>query len=215
MSDIFILNDKRFEGAKNLPVIGFRFFDKNIDLSSYNALIFTSKNGVEAIDRIDKRWREIASFSIGKGTSKAVREKGGNLVFTASSSYGDDFAKEIVPLLKGKKALFLRAKVVTSRLNEILRENGIDLDEEVVYETICQECSKLSKPPKNSIIIFSSPSTIECFFRCFSWDESYTAVTIGKKTASFMPKEIKYFLSKEQTIDSCIEFAGKLRKKLL
>ena len=215
LSDIFVLSDRKFKGAKNLSVIKFDYFKKDIDLSKYDALIFTSKNGIEAIDRIDKSWRKIASFCIGKGTKKEAEKKGGNCVFTASSSYGDDFAREIVPLLKGKRALFLRAKVVTSKLNEILRRNGINLDEEIVYETSCVECEKLFAPPKNSVIIFSSPSTIECFFRCFSWDESYKAVVIGKKTASFMPKEIKYFLSNEQTIPSCIEFAGKLRKKSL
>ncbi len=215
MNNIFILSDKRFEGALNLPVIEFKFFDKKIDLKKYEALIFTSKNGVEAIERIDKSWREFPSFSIGKGTQKAVLEKGGNNVFTASSSYGDDFAKEITPLLKDKKVLFLRAKEVTSSLNTILKENGVFLDEEVVYETLCADCKKLSTPPEDSIIIFSSPSTIKCFFKCFRWDESYTAVTIGKKTASFMPKNMKYFLSKEQTIDSCIKFARNLRKKIL
>ncbi len=215
MSEIFVLSDKKFKGAKNLPVIKFNFFDKKIDLSKYDALVFTSKNGVEAIDRIDKRWREIPSFSIGKGTSKAVKEKGGNLVFTASSSYGDDFAKEIVPLLKGKRALFLRAKEVTSFLNKILKDNGVMLDEEIVYETVCNECNNLFTPPEHSIIIFSSPSTIKCFFNCFKWMESYKAVVIGKKTASFMPESIKYFLSDKQTIDSCIKFAGKLRKKSL
>ena len=215
MSDIFVLSGKKFKGAKNLPVIEFKFFDKKIELDKYDALIFTSKNGVEAIERIDKSWRKIPSYSIGSGTSKAVKEKEGNLVFTASSSYGDDFAKEIVPLLQGKRVLFLRAKEVTSFLNKILKDNKISLDEEIVYETVCADCKKLFTPPKNSIIIFSSPSTIRCFFNCFDWDESYRAVVIGKKTASFMPKNIKYFLSDKQTIDSCIKFAGKLRKKSL
>jgi len=215
LSDIFVLSDKKFEGAKNLPVIKFNFFNKKIDLSNYQALVFTSKNGVEAIDRIDKSWRKIPSFSIGKGTSKEIRKKGGNLVFTASSSYGDDFAEEIVPLLKNKRVLFLRAKEVTSSLNKILKDNGVRLDEEIVYETVCNECDKLSSPPENSVIIFSSPSTVRCFFKCFEWKESYEAVVIGKKTASFMPDNIKYFLSDEQTIDSCIKFAGKLRKKSL
>ncbi len=215
LSKIFVLSDRKFKKALNLSVIKFKYLKKDIDLSGYDALIFTSKNGVEAIDRIDKKWKSIPSFSIGKGTSKEILKKGGNLVFTAASSYGDDFAKEIVPLLKDKKALFLRAKKVTSKLNEILKQNGVDLKEEIVYETVCNECENISPPPKDSIIIFSSPSTIECFFKCFSWDKSYKAVVIGKKTASFMPKNIKYFLSKEQNIPSCIEFAGKLRKKLL
>lgn len=209
MSSIYILSEKKFEGAKNLPVIKIKFLDKKIDLSNYDALIFTSKNGVEALDRVGSDWMDKEIYSIGSGTTKAIKEKGVQVAYTAKSSYGDDFAKEIGGLLKDKKVLFPRAKTVTSKLNEILKDLGVDLDEVIVYETICNE-SNLNKPEKDSAIIFSSPSTIECFFKIFSWDISYKAVVIGEKTASFMPKDIKYVLSAKQTIPACIEIAKSL-----
>jgi len=207
---IYILSEKKFDGALNLPVIKIEFLDFEIDLSKYNAIVFTSKNGVEAIDRVDKRWRDKEIYSIGGGTTKAIEDKGVEVTYTAKSSYGDNFAKEIREKLYGKKVLFLRAKVVTSHLNEILQNAGIDLSEVVAYETVCNS-KDISKPKKGSVIIFSSPSTIECFFKKFSWDKSYKAVVIGEKTASFMPKGIKYTLSPKQTIPDCI----KLGKYLL
>ena len=202
--NIYILSEKSYKGAKNLPCIIINYIKKSIDLSKYDALIFTSKNGVEAIDRIDKGWVKLPSYSIGSGTSKAIKELGGNVVYEAKSSYGNDFAKEIEDRLKNKKVLFLRAKQVTSKLNEILRKKGVKLFEEIVYETICNDCNLLQKPPKNSCIIFSSPSTIECFFKCFSWDSSYKAVIIGKVTAKSFDKNIPYIMSDETTISSCI-----------
>lgn len=202
---IYVLSEKKFEGAQNLPCIVIKYFQKNINFTDFDALIFTSKNGVEAVDKIDKSWRKIPSYSIGSGTSRAIKDYGANLVYEAKNSYGDDFAKEIKKRLQGKKVLFPRAKVVTSNLNNILKEAGVNLHEEVVYETICNECKNLQKPPKNSCIIFSSPSTIKCFFKCFEWDESYKAVLIGNVTAKEFPKDISFKLSDKTNIPSCIE----------
>ncbi len=201
---IYILSEKKFEGAKNLPCIVIKKIQKEIDLSYYEALVFTSKNGVEAINSINKEWKNIPSFSIGSGTSKAIKEFGGKLVYEAKNSYGDDFAKEIKDKLSGKRVLFLRAKKVTSKLNQILKDSGVLLDEEIVYETVCNDCKNLQTPPKGSCIVFSSPSTIKCFFECFSWDSSYKAVVIGEVTLKALPKNIPYILSNEPNIPSCI-----------
>ncbi len=209
MSDIFVLSQKRYEGVKNLPVIVFDYYDKEVDIRPYDALIFTSKNGVFALDQINGCWKSKDIYSIGTGTSQAVRELGGRIVYEAKSSYGDHFAREIRKRLYGKKVLFLRPKVVTSSLNTILLDAGVMLDEEIIYETRCNDCHNLTSPPEGSVIIFSSPSTITCFFRCFDWDESYKAVVIGEKTASFMPQDIPFVLSEKQTIPACVETAKK------
>jgi uroporphyrinogen-III synthase len=206
---IYILSQKEYEGAYNLPCIEIEYKDVSLSLKDYDALIFSSKNGVLALDRLEVLYKDIPIYSIGSGTSKALKSDT-NLVYEAKNSYGDDFAQEIKERLSGKKALFLRAKVVTSKLNKILKDAGVMLDEIVVYETKCADCSSLKTPEKGSIIIFSSPSTIECFFRCFEWDESFKAVVIGKVTASYMPKEVDFHLSDKQSIPSCIELAKTL-----
>ena len=212
---IYILSEKQYKDASNLPVILIKHISKNINLTPYDALIFSSKNGVIAVDKLTDSWKDIPSYSIGSGTSKEIQNHGGKIVYEARSSYGDDFASEIKQRLSGKKVLFLRAKVVTSSLNTILTDSGVLLEEVVVYETVCAECNSLTTPPKNSIIIFSSPSTIECFFKCFKWDKSFKAVVIGTKTASFMPKDIPYEMAPKQSIPSCIEFSKILSKKPL
>ena len=201
---IYILSEKKYKNTYNLPCIIISHIKKDIDLSSYDALIFTSKNGVEAIDNINKSWKILPSYSIGSGTSAVIRELGGNVVYEAKSSYGDDFAKEIKRRLGGKRVLFLRAKKVTSKLNQILKENGVLLDEQIVYETLCNECENLKKPESGSCIIFSSPSTVKCFFKCFEWDSSYKAVVIGEVTLKALPKDIPFILSDKPNIPSCI-----------
>ncbi len=206
---IYVLSEKRYKGAQNLAVIKIIFLNVKVDLNPFDALIFTSKNAVKAINNISQLWKSKEIYSIGKGTSEAVLNMNVKPTYTAISSYGDNFAKEIIPFLKEKKVLFLRAEIITSKLNTILLNESIDLDEKIIYKTVCNDMLK-TFPEKHSVIIFSSPSTIECFFKKFTWDNSYKAVAIGEKTASFIPKNIKYTISNEQTITSCIKLAKNL-----
>ena len=210
MNKIYLLNNDKYENVINFPMIKINFFRKKIDLQSYDALIFTSKNGVRAIDKIDKNWIKKDIYSIGQGTSREIKKYNANLVYTAKSSYGNSFALEIKERLKNKKVLFLRAKVVTSKLNKILIEADIKLDEETVYETTCRAYEEKKLIDKNSIIIFTSPTTVNCFFKNFKWDKSYKAVSIGKVTASFIPSYVNNIISEKQTIINCIKIAKTL-----
>ncbi len=209
---IYLLSDTFHEGVVNLPQIKVTCRDIELDLLSYNALIFSSKNGVKAIDKINKKWRKIPAYAIGKPTAKAIENLDGNLVYTSNFSYGDDFAQEILPKLKGKKVLFLRAKKVLSDLENILKKSNIDLISKVVYETTCRE-KTTKKLLKHSVIIFTSPSTANCFFNNYKWDKSYKAVCIGKVTAKALPNEISLHVSKTQTIEACITLAKTLIKQ--
>jgi len=201
------LSDTKIEGAGKLPLIEQIFFDKRIDFNEYDYLIFTSKNGVIAADKISNEWKEIKALAIGNATAKMVRKLGGKLAYKAKKFYGDEFAKEIAQNFdKNKRFLYLRAKKVLSNLTGILKNNGFKIDEEIVYETKCAECKNLKAPDKYSFIIFSSPSTVKCFFKCFKWDESYKAVAIGKKTASYIPSDIDYIVSSVQTLQGTVDF---------
>ncbi|WP_187647991.1 uroporphyrinogen-III synthase [Nitrosophilus labii] len=207
MGNIYILSNKDIQGANKLPVIKQIFFKKDLDFKKYDYLIFTSKNGVLAAEKISKEWREIPSLAIGEATAKMIEKYGGKVVFIAKKFYGDEFAKEISQNFdKNSKFLYLRAKRVLSKLAAILENRGFYVTESIVYETICEDCKKLKRPPKNSFIIFSSPSTIDCFFRCFGWDDSYKAVAIGKKTATYIPSNIDYIISPSQSLQATVDF---------
>jgi uroporphyrinogen-III synthase len=207
LSKIYLLNSDKFENIQNLPVIKINFFKQEIDFDLYDALIFTSKNAVRAVENINHLWRTKEIYSIGKGTSKEINKYSANLVMTSKNSYGDTFAQEIKAKLQGKKVLFPRAKVVTSKLNQILLDCGIDLEEKILYETTCEVIDKKNRPEKNSVIIFTSPSTVNCFLKNFDWDESYKAICIGKVTSKAIQNGIKVIYSDKQTISSCIEKA--------
>lgn len=208
---IYILSDKKVQNSKNLAVIEIEFLKKEIDLKEFDFIIFTSQNGVLALDSLNSEWKKTPSFAIGKATAKKIVDLNGNLIYTSISSHGDSFASEIISIIKDKKVLYIRAKKVASNLVSILRESNIHIVDKILYETKCSECDKLNKPEKDSYIIFSSPSTIECFFKCFEWDSSYKAVAIGKTTAKHIPKNVEFLVSPIQTLKGCVEFIWALR----
>jgi uroporphyrinogen-III synthase len=210
---IYLLGESFYQGVVNLPQIEVTCRDIELDLSPYNALVFSSKNGVKAINSINKKWRKIPSYAIGESTANEIRKLGGVVEFTASSSYGDSFAKELVERLIGRNCLFLRAKTVVTNLEQILKNSGVNIESKVVYETTCKEQTSLHVNQERVIFIFTSPSTVECFFKNHKWCDEFRAVCIGEVTAKALPDGIVSSISKTQTIQSCIELAKTIIKQ--
>jgi len=208
MSKIYLLNNLKYEGIENLEVFGIENIESDIDLSKYDALVFTSKNAIYSIDSFNKEWKKIPAYSIAEKTSNVIIEHNGNLVFTGLSSHGNEFAEELSHVLKNKKVLYIKALKTVSNIVGILKENSIDLDELIAYKTSCLETKKILE--NNSIFIFTSPSSVECFFKNYKWDDSYKAIVIGKTTADYLPKNINYIVSNKTSIDECIKLAKQL-----
>jgi len=207
MNDIYLLNDMKVDGVKNIPLLGIRFLSKQINVLEYDALVFTSKNAAYALDSFNIEWRSVPCFVIAQKTAKVIEELGGNIAYIGNSGHGNEFALELTDVLKGKKVLYLRAKKVVSRLVPLLKQAHIDVDEAIIYETACNKIENPEVPKKGSVIIFSSPSTIECFFENFAWNSSYKAVVIGQTTAQYLPKQVPYVVSKSTSIEECIALA--------
>ncbi len=204
---IYLFSDKHYEGVEHLPLIEIVFYDKKLSLESFDAIVFTSKNSVEALDRLTQQWKTLESFAIGEATASCIVQKGGTLVYTSKSAYGDDFAYNLIPLLQGKKVYFPRAKEIVSSLPDIIVAGHIELIQEFLYETHCLNYLKEDAPKQHSTLIFTSPSTVACFFKNFDWHESYKAIAIGHKTASSFPLHVNCQIAKQQTIEACIALA--------
>ena len=205
--NIFLLNDRKVKWAKNIPLFKIVYATKKINLDNYDAIIFTSKNAIEAIDYINKDWKKVPSYVISEQTAKLVKDLNGNLEYISKTKHGNEFAYEIVEKLKGKRVLYIRGAEIVSDLVNILQNNNINFNDEVVYENQFNEDAKKVKIPKNSKIIFTSPSTIKYFFKIFSWDDSYTAISIGKTTLKYFPKNIKPHIAEDTSFKSCVEKA--------
>ena len=168
-------------------------------------MIFTSKNAVYSLDSFNKDWKKVDSYAIAPKTANVIEKMGGKVNFTGITSHGDEFAQELITLLKNKKVLYIKALKTVSNLVKILKENDILVDELITYQTSCKKSNSSLKD--NSVFIFTSPSSVECFFKQYQWKNNYKAIVIGKTTAKYLPKEVNYTISSETSIDECINLA--------
>ena len=204
---IYLLSPLKKEGVISLPMISFKLVAKNIDFSYCDTLMFTSKQAVVYANTIDESWKNIPCIAIGGATKKKIEELGGEVIYYPKKFYGEVLAKDIQSFFSTKKILYLRPKVVSFDSKAYLEKVDIDLKEQILYETFCMNYDKKKKPKKNAIIIFTSPSTIKCFFKNFEWDSSYIAVLIGNATREHLPDYCRYVVADEPLIDACVEKA--------
>jgi len=212
-SIIYLLSPLKKEETVSLSMIQFTLIDKPIDFSRCDTLMFTSKQAVVSADKLDKSWKNYPSIAIGKATKQKIEELGGRVLYRPKEFYGEVLAKDIQKCFSDKKLLYLRPKVVSFDSKAYLSNAGIQLNEQIIYETSCVKYSKEDKPKENAIIIFTSPSTIKCFFENFDWNDSYRAILIGKATKEHLPQECNFEIADEPLIDLCIKKALETRKK--
>ncbi len=209
MSKIYLCSPKKFDDCEYLPMIEFKRVVNSLNLDIFDAIIFTSKQAVIYTDEINSNWKSKKILAVGKATAKIAKELGAQDIYNPKKFYGKELAKDIVDKFSNLKLIYLRPKIVAFDSVSFLQNRGIDVSEKIIYNTNCIDY-KDKNLEKNSIIIFTSPSTINCFFNSFKWDSSYKAVVIGKTTLNNLPKNIDAYIASEPTIKSCIEIAQNL-----
>ncbi len=206
MAKTYLLNNQKFDGVINLEVFKIEYIPSSLDLKKYDALIITSKNAIYSLSSFNKDWKNIPCYAIAKKTADVILKNGGRVEYTSSSGYGDDFAKELMDKIKNKKVLYVRAKKVASNLINILKESNISVDELITYKTICNDKLKVDIE-KDSTIIFTSPSSVKCFFKNYSWDKSFKAIVIGKTTSKHLPNYVNFKISPVTSVEECIKLS--------
>lgn len=209
---IYLLSLTVKEGFAHLPMIDFALLDMTLDLSGCDTLMFTSKQAVKSAEALNSEWKKLPCLAIGSATAKEIESLGGKVIYQPKSFYGETLSQDIIRLFQDKKILYLRPKEVSFDSKRFLAKAGILLQEKIIYETSCIRYEEKDKPAQNAIIIFTSPSTIHCFLKNFTWDESYTAVVIGEATKEHLPVNARYEVADTPLIDSCIEKAKDLTK---
>jgi len=208
--EIYLLSPLVKKDTIALPMISFTLYEEYLDLKNYDTLLFTSKQAVKSAYILNPKAKEIPALAIGSATAKTITSLGGILLYQAKAFYGKNLSEDIIQKFKDKHILYLRPKVVSFDAKAFLQKEHIFIEEKIIYETSCCTYTQKAKPLKDAIIIFTSPSTIKCFFKNFDWDKSYTAIAIGKATLEHLPKNIKLELASEPLIDACISKAKEL-----
>jgi len=209
---IYLLSPLEKEGTHALPMIEFTIVSDSINFTTCDTLMFTSKQAVISADRIDNNWKNYPCIAIGKATKKKIEELEGEVIYAPKAFYAEELSKEIVEKFAEKKILYLRPKEVSFDSKGFLSQRGISLEEQILYETSCVSYLKEKKPVEHAVIIFTSPSTIKCFFKNFIWDTSYVAVLIGEATKKYLPHACKCVVADVPLITSCIKKAKEVEK---
>lgn len=146
-------------------------------LETYDWLILTSANGVEAMwNRLRKlrikrsSLKRLQIAAIGPATKKAIVKHGLKVKMVPEEYVAESVVKGLRDKVNGKRVLLIRAKVARDVIPESLREAGAQVDVVEAYETVVPEKSKtrLREVFKDSkrrphVVTFTSSSTVRNF----------------------------------------------------
>jgi len=147
------------------------------NLASYDWLILTSANGVEAM------WERMAKLrlprkdlgnlhiaAIGPATRKAIEQRGVKVDVVPKEYVAESVVRSLRRRVKGKRVLLVRAKVARDVIPHELRKAGAQVDVVEAYETVVPESSRMRlqaalRNPKQrpDVITFTSSSTVRNF----------------------------------------------------
>src|SRR5271154_2074079 len=147
------------------------------NIKSYDWLILTSANGVDAMWervrklRITRRMlKHLQIAAIGPATKLAIVKHGLEVKMVPEEYVAESVVKGLRDKVKGKRVALIRAKVARDLIPEELRAAGAEVDVVEAYETVVPEKSRarLQAVLKNAdrrphIVTFTSSSTAKNF----------------------------------------------------
>ncbi len=147
------------------------------NIKTYDWLILTSANGVEAMwERVRKlriarrNLKHLQIAAIGPATKKAIVKDGLKVKMVPEEYVAESVVKGLRDKINGKRVVLIRAKVARDVIPEELRAAGAEVDVVEAYETVVPEKSRarLRALMKNAarrphVVTFTSSSTAKNF----------------------------------------------------
>ena len=145
------------------------------NIATYDWLILTSVNGVEAMW---ERWKKIPSAggehpriaAIGPATRKAVEQRGLKVAVVPKEYVAESVVRSLKAKVKNKRVLLVRAKVARDVIPSELRRAGAKVDVVEAYETVVPAASRSrlrstfrDEAQRPRVVIFTSSSTARNF----------------------------------------------------
>jgi uroporphyrinogen-III synthase len=147
------------------------------NIKSYDWLILTSANGVEAMwERVRKlritrkNLQHLQIAAIGPATKKAIVKHGLKVKMVPEEYVAESVVKGLRDKVNGKRVVLIRAKVARDVIPEELRATGAAVDVIEAYETVAPEKSRVrlralmkSAARRPHVVTFTSSSTAKNF----------------------------------------------------
>ena len=137
------------------------------DLDTYDHIVFTSTNGVNIFfnylvkKKYDIRKLKAKFYSVGKSTSKAIRDRGIQPYLTAKEFFAEALAKDMKNEIKeNEKVLIPTSLKARNVIAEELEKENIMIHRVNIYDTVCGEVVDTRKFNEVDAIFFTSPSTV-------------------------------------------------------
>lgn len=152
-------------------------------------VIFTSANAVRAVTAELNGYKpEWSIFCIGHATRQLSEIYFGKNSIAATADNAKDLAHAIIGKGDDDQVVFFCGDRRRKELPQLLRQNNIDVNEIVVYQTIAVS-RKVEK--KYNGILFFSPSAVQSFFQSNQLDDQTILFAIGNSTAAEIKKYSK------------------------
>lgn len=170
-----------------------------------SAVVFTSMNAVEAVaNSLLEQQPDWRVYTIGNTTQKLVKKYFGEEVIAGAANSAAELAELIVEEGYDDEVIFFCGDQRRDELPDILRNNDIEVNEIVVYETVAMP-HKIEKQYNG--ILFFSPSAVDSFFSTNKVNDQTVLFAIGNTTAKALKKysNNKIIISDEPGKDSLFQ----------
>jgi uroporphyrinogen-III synthase len=162
------------------------------NLASYDWLILTSVNGVEAMwERLKKlgltrsALKHLHIAAIGPATRKAIEERGAKVEVVPKEYVAESVVRILKKKVKGRRVLLVRAKVARDVIPRELQRVAAAVDVVEAYETVAPRSSRMllraalrHRDRRPHVVTFTSSSTVRNFIALLS---SRRGLAAGRK----------------------------------
>lgn len=208
---VYLFSTSSHPDVISINSLDIEFLNPEIDFKKYDYIIITSKQTSLALEKFYKKsYLQTEALCISEKSAEAFEKIGGKIL-EMGSGYGDNLVDIIQKYPKDTKWLYLRAEVVASNFVQVSQDGGYNIDESVVYKSKCSQKIKDFDLKEHATLIFTSPSSVECFLTGHKFTVNHTVIVIGTSTAKVLPKGIDFTLSPLRTIQSCIDLGKELQ----
>lgn len=208
---IYLISKTPFPGVLHIPILKTRFFTPEIDFSVYDGLLITSKQVLKALKPYSQSWKNLPIIAVSETTAEAFRMVGCTVAAVAQG-YGEGIAQIVSEQFPERRWLYLRPVIVAGGWVEEAVKSGVSIDQAVVYETDCDEEAAGSEIASDAVLIFTSPSGVECFCKKQKLLPTHTVIAIGKTTQKALPEGVDSSLADKTSVASAVEKARVLAK---
>lgn len=205
---LYLFSKTPYPDTIHIPILTVKYLLPDIDCDSYDRLIVTSKEAVEALEAIGNDWRKLPVLCVAAKTAEKVSELGG-MVMETGSGYGDALEEVIKNEDKKLRWLYAKPVVAASDFSERLRLEGFDIEAVPLYETTCNPNTNMTVK-EHAVLAFTSPSAVECFLKQYTFKPTHKVVVIGKTTKAALPEGVKADMPETTSVEALVALGKKI-----